>query len=623
MTIQNLRRAVLLWSLALISISIYCQSVQITEFPGYGQIDLLKGKSDISNPGSYGVVCYVFVQEAGGWWGPKPSFEHPVTPLNPDGTFSLQFITGGYDEFCTRIFVYLKPNSLPDPPHVEGNQLPSALFNYPHDMVARPHGSRKIFWPDQEHRWTVKESIASNTMGPGDNLFSASTENVWIDGNEELHLKIDKRDGLYYSSEIIADTSFGYGKYSFVYNSNPNILDPKSVFGFFTWDDIGPYAQNPNDYYREIDFEFSRWGNPNDVTNAQFVIQPWEPTGNLMRYNAGTAPGTIHSFAWYKDSVVFESRRPDSSIIKKWKYTGYYLPDPGEENIRINLWLNNKPPLIEDEIILGNYGFQYHLQPPSGIAATDGIADTCVFISWNYVQNRFYQVFRSETQNSSNATALANAWFQGNSYTDRTAAPGVIYYYWLRCADNPSGSNITGYISGFSVCDSGFISLKHTVQLNGNWSSLSSFIDPVDDNLDSIVQKLGNDFIILQTLSGIYYPAMGINSIGAWNSDQGYMIKTAQQNEVTFSGLPHGNNSISLSSGWNLIPVPVSCPVVLVDMLVGINFQMIIEAAGTKLYWPAMGLHSLTTLIPGKGYLIKMSSPGIISFPDCSGINNQ
>ncbi len=612
----KLKKISLMWMFLMFGYFLHAQSIEITYCPDYGENALLQGRAYVVNPAEYGVVCYVFVQEGGGWWGPKPSFTNPVTPLQTDGSFSVQFISGGYDEFGTRIFVYLKHNSWPAAPQVSGGELPQYLLDLPYDVIARPHGTRKFSWPNQEYSWTVKESLDGIAMGPGDNLFSAAQENIWIDPQGQLHLKITKTNGLYYSSEIIADTAFGYGKYSFVYNSNPNILDPKSVFGFFTWDDVSPYSSDREAWYREIDFEFSRWGNAGDPTNAQFVIQPWEPAGNLMRYNTGTAPGTIHSFAWYKDSVVFESRKADSSLIKKWIYTGAYLPAPGEENMRINLWLNNKPPVHLDEIILGDYKFQHHLKPPV-LSASDGTKDEFIQLNWNGQAWYFYRIFRSATADFSAAVVLNDGWFQGSTFQDMTAETGKRYSYWIRCADNADGSNVTGYISDISMPDAGFISEKQMTSHNQGWSGISSFIDPLQHDPDSLFQPIIGELITLQNSEGAYFPATGVNTLGLWDSKEGYIIKLSQQLEITFSGLPVSEKTLMLEQGWNLIPVLSGCSVPIGELFSGTGVVMVKEVAGWRLWWPEMGVFTLSQLQSGKAYFVLMNDVAGITFPEC------
>ncbi len=594
------------------------QNIEITSFPEFGQPGLLHGKTDVANPANYSVACYVFVQEAGGWWGPKPSTANPLTPVNADGTFSIQFISGGNDHYCSRFFICLWQNGTPNPPFVGGADLPGFLFNLPYDVVARPHGSRRITWPDSRYNWVVKESFGGNAIGPGNNLFSAGNQNVWVDNDNQLHLKITKQNGNYYSSEIIADTALGYGKYHFVYNSNPNVLDPKTVFGFFTWDDVSPLSPNPNSYYREIDFEFSRWGNAGDPSNAQFVIQPWEPAGNLLRYNAGTNNGTIHSFTWYKDSVVFVSLNPDSTLIKKWVYTGNYLPAPGKENLRINLWLTGQNPTVQDEIILADYGFTYLLDAPENVVASKCSGDN-ISITWQAEPTLFYQVYLSESPDFSDPLPLASGWFQGDAFQDVNVESEKWYYYAVRAADNPEGSNISGYLSGLSAPDSGIICRSQILQLPASWSGISGYLDPLDHNPDVLFEPLGNDLIIVQNQTGVYYPATGQNTIGTWDYKQGYFIKTANPVQMNFSGFSINDKSITLTPGWNLIPVLSECPVEIAAIFSGMAPVMVKQVAGTGLYWPDYNIFTLTTLQPGNAYFVLMNQETTITFPECAG----
>jgi hypothetical protein len=606
----------------ILTFSIHClisgQQIQITHFPEFGEMGLLHGYTDVANPEEYSVACYVFIQEAGGWWGPKPSTLEPLTPVNEDGAFSIQFITGGIDEYSTRFFVCLWQNPQSDPPFVGGEQLPVFLFNLPYDVVARPHGSRRITWPDDRYNWVVKETFDDNPIGPGHNLFSASEQNVWIDDDNRLHLKINYQNGAFHCAEIIADTSFGYGTYHFVYDSNPDVLDPKTVFGFFTWDDISPLAQDPNNYYREIDFEFSRWGNDGDPTNAQFVIQPWEPPGNLLRYNAGTDIGTIHYFSWYKDSVVFVSLNPDSSLIKKWVYTGNYLPEPGKENLRINLWLTGQNPTIQDEIILSDYGFTYLLDAPENVV-TSKCSGENISITWEADADHFYQVYRTENVSFTNPQALSDEWFQGSMFTDTSAEPEKWYYYAVRAADNAEGSNISGYLSGLSKPDSGIVCASQTIQLSDNWSGISININTVDNNLDSLFNQLGDDLIILQAQNGVYYPATGQNTIGNWDYKQGYFIKTANPGQLHFSGFSAIDRTLTLHPGWNLIPMLSECPMEIAALFTGSGLVMVKQIAGIQLYWPDYEVFTLTALQPGSAYFVLMNEGAVITFPECSG----
>ena len=63
------------------------------------------------------------------------------------------------------------------------------------------------------YNWTVKNSPGK--VGPGPNYFSDSANNVWVDTQGRLHLKITKRNGRWYCAEVISEVSFGYGEHLF------------------------------------------------------------------------------------------------------------------------------------------------------------------------------------------------------------------------------------------------------------------------------------------------------------------------------------------------------------------------------------------------------------------------
>lgn len=158
----------------------------------------------------------------------------------------------------------------------------------------------------------------------------------------------------------------------------------------------------------------------------------------------------------------------------------------------------------------------------------------------------------------------------------------------------------------------------HSISLTEGWSGLSSYLMPAETNLPLLTAPIAANLIILQTLSGIYYPSGGINTIGPWASQSAYSVKMNAASTFPVSGIPEVEKTFVLSSGWNLIPVICNSNVntsTLVGSL-GANLQIIKEIAGTKLYWPSFGIYSLDQLIPGKAYFIRMAAAGSVTFPD-------
>ncbi len=120
-------------------------------------------------------------------------------------------------------------------------------------------------------------------------------------------------------AKLVSARTFGYGSYRFELNSVANNLDSNVTLGLFTWSDDPAFTD------REMDVEFSRWGNAADPNNSQFVLQPFDAAIHLVRYQtpAGISNST-HLFIWEADrirsSVYFPAVRPPiSQSTPDWK----------------------------------------------------------------------------------------------------------------------------------------------------------------------------------------------------------------------------------------------------------------------------------------------------------------
>jgi len=203
--------------------------------------------------------------------------------------------------------------------------------------------SREISFADLT--WVVKSS-GSGRLDPGNNYFSDDGDNVWVDGNG-LNLALRYVDGKWLCSEVLLEQSLGYGTYCFSTHGRVDLLDPNLVFGLFTWSDIAKLIK-----HKEFDFEFSRWGNPLDPTNAQFAINPFW-LGMVERYylelTDAAADVTLY-LVWQPDYVEFRSYYgrytltnlpPADKLIFAWVYDQEAIPAPGNEAVHLNLWLND------------------------------------------------------------------------------------------------------------------------------------------------------------------------------------------------------------------------------------------------------------------------------------------
>ena len=54
--------------------------------------------------------------------------------------------------------------------------------------------------------------------------------------------------------------------------------------------------------------EFARWGNATNPANAQYVVQPYNPPGNLYTFTwSYSSTNSLHQFDWYPDSILYGS----------------------------------------------------------------------------------------------------------------------------------------------------------------------------------------------------------------------------------------------------------------------------------------------------------------------------
>jgi hypothetical protein len=345
--------------------------------PAFGSLATLKGRVLNGDPKAQRVAVLIYVPEAG-WWS-KPTCASPLTAFGSDGSWAANINTGSGDKFATRITALLVGTNYAEPCVEGAAAIPPAVLAQARASVTVRRTDPAAPWLDfSGYEWVGKSADAP--AGPGPNYFSVSTNNVWLDAAGRLHLRITHRDNRWQCAEVLSFRSFGYGSYRFYVDSVMNDLDANVVLGLFTWSNDPAYA------HREIDFEFARWDNAADSNNAQFVVQPFDTAGHLVRYRvpAGLAPITC-LFKWETNRVSFQSLRGHTplanatNLISQWVFSKPGVPVPGDEKVHLNLWLGGgRPPRNgqEAEVILSRFEFvplappqAAHLRTPSFDAA--------------------------------------------------------------------------------------------------------------------------------------------------------------------------------------------------------------------------------------------------------------
>lgn len=110
------------------------------------------------------------------------------------------------------------------------------------------------------YQWDVRPSEESG--GPGPNSWDEN--NVSVDSQGFLHLKLTERNGKWYCSELSTQEALGFGRYQFSVLGRVDLLDPNLVLGLFNYPEPNVGVDGTN----EIDIEFAQWGEPgNPILN--------------------------------------------------------------------------------------------------------------------------------------------------------------------------------------------------------------------------------------------------------------------------------------------------------------------------------------------------------------------
>jgi hypothetical protein len=225
--------------------------------------------------------------------------------------------------------------------------------------------------------WQVRPDETGN---PGPDIPNNwRSNNVWVDEDGLLHLKITQENGKWYCAEIHTIKNLGFGKYQFHVIGRIDRFDPNIVLGLFNFEEGAPKNGK-----NEIDIEIARWGNSGD-TNGQFKVWPSDPSvpqlpdckelpdclpdcEDTYKFSFSlNGTYTTHRFVWTSEKVDFQSLHDHTNNnefqIEAWSYqrdvSSKRIPQQ-PLRVHINLWLyDGKPPTDEKEVevIIKNFQF--------------------------------------------------------------------------------------------------------------------------------------------------------------------------------------------------------------------------------------------------------------------------
>ena len=97
--------------------------------------------------------------------------------------------------------------------------------------------------------------------------------------------------------------------------------------------------------------------------------------------------------------------------------------------------------------------------------------------------------------------------------------------------------------------------LSQEIELLTGWGIWSTYIDPSNANMESVLSEVVNNLEIVKDENGaVYWPMFGLNSIGELVDGEGYQAKMLSDDILTIEGnLVPSNLSLNLTTGWNIM----------------------------------------------------------------------
>lgn len=160
--------------------------------------------------------------------------------------------------------------------------------------------------------------------------------------------------------------------------------------------------------------------------------------------------------------------------------------------------------------------------------------------------------------------------------------------------------------------------MQQNITIPAGWSGLSTYVLPFKTKLSDIFDTTAYHIDVMFDLEGrMFWPDQGVNTIVNWDTFEGYIIKAKEPFQIKLGGVFEISQTILLQQGWNVMPVlssvPASTFVVFRDLDEIID--VVYEIGGDKVYWPSQNIYTLTTLLPGKAYYIRVSEDCSFAFP--------
>jgi hypothetical protein len=160
---------------------------------------------------------------------------------------------------------------------------------------------------------------------------------------------------------------------------------------------------------------------------------------------------------------------------------------------------------------------------------------------------------------------------------------------------------------------------QQQIALQAGWQGFSAFVDVNGQDFGQVLAPIADKVIFAQSGIEVYWPEYGINTIDKFLNLEGYKLKLSATATLPLTGFVFDQKTVNLPAGWSILPVLSGCPVNYTKLTsqLGSNLVIVNEIGGTGVIWPANGVFTIPALLPGKAYMIKVTTNCSFTFPLC------
>lgn len=192
-------------------------------------------------------------------------------------------------------------------------------------------------------------------------------------------------------------------------------------------------------------------------------------------------------------------------------------------------------------------------------------------------------------------------------------------YFWKILIKTFNDSLITSSIWRFKTKPM----ISHKIVLPTGWSMISSFVEPNNPLLDTLLSKIKNKMVLLKDgLGRVYWPAMGIDQLTNWRKRLGFQIYMTTKDTLSIYGneISPERLTLDLPKGWNIISYLRNSIMNIDSALSSIrNSITIVKNNYGQVYLPQFGINQIGGMLPGQGYQMFLKENQLFSYP----MNNE